>query len=455
MADEMGAPREVRKAAIASLFGSALEWYDFFLYGTAAALVFNTLFFPTFDPLVGTIAAFGTNAVGFLARPLGGVVFGHFGDRLGRKSMLVITLVIMGVATFLIGLLPTYATVGVWAPVLLIGLRIVQGIAVGGEWGGGVLIVSEHAPSHRRGFYSAWSQSGIGLGFVLSASVFALAQAVTSEESFLAWGWRIPFMVGILLTAAGLVIRLRIMETPAFRQAETGADAEPEKTKSAPPILDVLRTHPRSVLIAFGARVAETGASYLFLTFSLSYAAKIGVGNGVVLAAVVVGMLVESFAMPMFGALSDRIGRRPVYIGGAVAVIVWAYPFFALFDSRDPVLIFVAIFVAVVVGHGAMIGTQPAFFTELFASRVAYSGLALGHELASMIVGGFSPIVATALLAWSGASWPIALFLIGMGLITVIAVAAAPETNPSLVKGREDSVRKAEEEAEEVERQGV
>ena len=444
MADEKGAPREVRKAAIASLFGSALEWYDFFLYGTAAALVFNTLFFPTFDPLVGTIAAFGTNAVGFLARPLGGIVFGHFGDRLGRKSMLVITLVIMGVATFLIGLLPTYSTIGVWAPVLLVGLRVVQGIAVGGEWGGGVLIVSEHAPSHRRGFYSAWSQSGIGLGFVLSASVFALAQGVTSTESFLAWGWRIPFMVGILLTAAGLLIRLRIMETPAFRQTET------KTKKSAPPILDVIRTHPRSVLIAFGARVAETGASYLFLTFSLSYAAKIGVGNGVVLTAVVVGMLVESFAMPVFGALSDRVGRRPVYIGGAVAVIVWAYPFFALFDSRDPVLIFVAIFVAVVIGHGAMIGTQPAFFTELFASRVAYSGLALGHELASMIVGGFSPIVATALLAWAGASWPIALFLIGMGSVTVIAVAAAPETNPNVLKGREAPAREAEAETQAV-----
>lgn len=441
MADGMGAPREVRKAAVASLFGSALEWYDFFLYGTAAALVFNTLFFPTFDPLVGTIAAFGTNAVGFLARPLGGVVFGHFGDRVGRKSMLVITLVIMGLATFLIGLLPTYGAVGVWAPVLLVGLRVVQGIAVGGEWGGGVLIVSEHAPSHRRGFYSAWSQTGVGLGFVLSASVFALVQGVTTKESFLAWGWRVPFMVGILLTAVGLLIRLRIMETPAFRDAEAGAKPE----KSAPPILDVLRTHPRSVLIAFGARVAETGASYLFLTFSLSYAAKIGVGSGVVLAAVVVGMLAESFAMPVFGALSDRVGRRPVYIGGAVAVIVWAYPFFAMFDSRQPVLIFVAIFVAVVIGHGAMIGTQPAFFTELFASRVAYSGLALGHELASMIVGGFSPIVATALLAWAGASWPIALFLIGMGAVTVIAVAAAPETSPNVLKGREESSRKAEE----------
>ncbi|GDY55349.1 hypothetical protein SVIO_059720 [Streptomyces violaceusniger] len=309
-----------------------------------------------------------------------------------------------------------------------------QGIAVGGEWGGGVLIVSEHAPSHRRGFYSAWSQTGVGLGFVLSASAYALAQAVTTKESFLAWGWRIPFVVGILLTAVGLLIRLRIMETPAFREKESEPGSGPEKSR--PPLIDVIRTHPKSILIAFGARVAETGASYLFLTFSLSYAAEVGVGKGVVLAALVVGMLFESFAMPMFGALSDRVGRRPVYIGGAVAVIVWAYPFFALFDSRNPVLIFVAIFVAVVIGHGAMIGTQPAFFTELFASRVAYSGLALGHELASMIVGGFSPIIATALLAWAGASWPVALFLIVMGAVTVFAVAAAPETNPAVLKKR-------------------
>ncbi|MEU6113425.1 MFS transporter [Streptomyces sp. NPDC047117] len=422
MAETGSAPREVRRAAVAGLVGSALEWYDFFLYGTAAALVFNTLFFPTFDPLVGTIAAFGTNAAGFLARPLGGAVFGHFGDRLGRKSMLVITLMIMGVSTFLIGVLPSYATLGVWAPVLLMALRIVQGIAVGGEWGGGVLIVSEHAPDHRRGFYSAWSQTGVGLGFVLCAAAYAVVQATTSTASFLAWGWRIPFLAGILLTVVGLVIRLRVMDTPAAQ--ETAAAPKPPRM----PLVEVLRTHPRAVLIAFGARIAENGALYIFLTFSLSYADTIGLDGGVVLAAVMVGMLCESFAMPAFGALSDRIGRRPVYLGGAVGVILWAYPFFAMFDSRNPVLVFVAVFVAVVLCHGAMIGTQPAFFTELFDSRVRYSGVALGHELASMVAGGFSPLVATALLAWAGASWPIALFLIGLGVVTVVAVAAAPET---------------------------
>ncbi|GAF47717.1 MFS transporter [Rhodococcus wratislaviensis] len=415
-------PRQVRTAAIASLVGSALEWYDFFLYGTAAALVFNTLFFPTFDPLVGTIAAFGTNAAGFLARPLGGVIFGHFGDRVGRKSMLVVTLMIMGVATFLIGVLPTYHSIGVWAAVLLIVLRIVQGIAVGGEWGGGVLIVSEQAPSHRRGFYSAWSQTGVGLGFVLSASVYALVQTTTTTEAFLAWGWRIPFLAGIVLTVVGLLIRLRVMETPVARQ--NAAATKPAR----PPILEVLRSHRKSVLITFGARIAENGAMYVFLTFSLAYAAKIGLDSGLVLAAVVVGMLIESFAMPAWGALSDRVGRRPVYLGGAIAMIAWAYPFFALFDSGNPILVFLAVLVAVVICHGAMIGTQPAFFTELFDRRVRYSGVALGHELASVVAGGFSPIIATALFAWAGASWPIALFLIGMGVITVVSVAAAPET---------------------------
>jgi MHS family shikimate/dehydroshikimate transporter-like MFS transporter len=422
------AGREVRKAATASLVGSALEWYDFFLYGTAAALVFNKLFFPTFDPLVGTIAAFGTNAVGFLARPLGGVIFGHFGDRLGRKSMLVITLVMMGCATFLIGVLPTYQSIGVWAAVLLIVLRVVQGVAVGGEWGGGVLIVSEHAPEHRRGFYSAWSQTGVGLGFVLSASAYALVSGVTTDSAFLAWGWRIPFLIGIVLTAVGLLIRLRIMETPAFQR--TASEEEPVRL----PVVEALRAHPKAVAITFGARLAENGASYVFLTFSLSYAAHAHLSRNLVLTAVVVGMLVESFAMPAWGALSDRIGRKPVYLGGAIALVLWAYPFFVMLDSRNTVLVFVAVFVAVVVCHGAMIGPQPAFLSELFDAKVRYSGMALGHEVASTVAGGFSPIIATALLAWTGASWPIAVFLAGLGVATAFAVAVAPETRPKAVR---------------------
>ncbi|MFD6274432.1 MFS transporter [Streptomyces sp. NPDC060209] len=434
MAGTNRGPSAVRRAATASLVGSALEWYDFFLYGTAAALVFNTLFFPNVDPLVGTIAAFGTNAAGFLARPLGGIVFGHFGDRVGRKSVLVTTLMIMGVATFLIGVLPTYGAIGLWAPVLLLMLRVVQGIAAGGEWGGGVLIVSEHAPDHRRGYYSAWSQTGVGLGFVLSAATYWLVQEVTTRENFLAWGWRIPFLAGILLTGVGLLIRLRVMETPAYQQTALAKSKAGEKRKL--PVIEVLRTQPKAVLITFGARIAENGATYLFLTFSLSYAAKIGMDGDLALIAVVVAMLFESFAMPLWGALSDRVGRRPVYLGGAIGVIAWAFPFFWLFNTRNPVLVFVAVFVAVVICHGAMIGTQPAFITELFDdSRVRYSGVALGHEFASVVAGGFSPIIATALLAWAGASWPIALFLIAMGVVTVVSVALAPETRTKSIDG--------------------
>jgi MHS family shikimate/dehydroshikimate transporter-like MFS transporter len=304
-------PTSIRKVAVASLVGNALEWYDFFLYGTAAALVFNTLFFPTFDPLVGTIAAFSTYAVGFAARPFGGLIFGHYGDRLGRKSMLVITLIMMGVAMFLIGVLPTYAQIGVWAPVLLVLLRVVQGVAVGGEWGGGVLLVSEHAPNRRRGFYSAWSQTGVGLGFVLSALVYATVTALTSNQAFLTWGWRVPFLVGIALTAVGLVIRMRILETPAFEQVKSSHQ------EAKLPIIEALRTHPKSILVTMGARVAENGSSYIFLVFALAYAAKGGLDRQVMLTAVLVASAFEVLAMPAFGALS--VQRRDARSSHAVA----------------------------------------------------------------------------------------------------------------------------------------
>jgi MHS family shikimate/dehydroshikimate transporter-like MFS transporter len=411
--------QQVRRAVVASMVGNALEWYDFFLYGTAAALVFNQLFFPTIDPLAGTIAAFGTYALGFAARPLGGLLFGHFGDRIGRKAMLVATLALMGGATFLIGLLPGYGQIGVAAPVLLTALRIVQGIAVGGEWGGGVLLISENADPRRRGMFSALSQTGVGFGFVLSALVFAVMTGVTSEEQFLAWGWRVPFLVGVVLMAAGLVIRLKVLETAAFRET---------RERHRVPALEAVRRHPRAVLVTFGARIAENGGSYIFLTFVLAYASLAGVTSGVALTAVVLGMAVEALAMPVWGALSDRVGRRPVYIGGAVAMALWAWPFFWLIDTRETPLVLLAVIVANAVCHGAMIGTQPAFFSELFGSGVRYSGVALGHELASVLAGGLSPLIATALLAWAGGWWPVAVYLAVMGAITVVAVLASHET---------------------------
>jgi MHS family shikimate/dehydroshikimate transporter-like MFS transporter len=409
----------IRRAVVASLVGNALEWYDFFLYGTAAALVFNHLFFPTIDPLAGTIAAFGTYALGFAARPIGGLIFGHFGDRIGRRAMLVATLSLMGAATFLIGLLPTYGQIGIAAPVLLTVLRVVQGIAVGGEWGGGVLLISENADARRRGMLSALSQTGVGVGFVLSALVFAVMAAVTTDEQFLAWGWRVPFLVGVLLMAAGLVIRMKVLETAAFRET---------RERHRVPALEALRRHPRAVLVSFGARIAENGGSYIFLTFVLAYASKIGIPSGVALTAVVLGMAVEALAMPAWGALSDRVGRKPVYAFGAVAMALWAWPFFLLIDTRETPLVLLAVVVANAVCHGAMIGTQPAFFSELFGSGVRYSGVALGHEMASVLAGGLSPLIATALLAWAGGWTPVAVYLAVMGAITVVAVLASRET---------------------------
>ncbi|MDH6546226.1 MFS transporter [Streptomyces sp. SAI-041] len=414
-------PQSIRKVAIASLAGTALEWYDFFLYGTASALVFGPLFFPGASSLAGTLASFGTFAVGFAARPLGGIVFGHFGDRLGRKPMLVITLLVMGVATFLIGALPTYAQIGVWAPILLVLLRVLQGIAVGGEWGGGVLMITERAPEGRRGFYSAWSQVGINLGFITSAGVFAAVQTM-SDEAFLSWGWRIPFLLGAIPALVGLVIRLKIEETPEFQTVEHEGD------KQRLPILHALRTHPRSILIAAGARMAENGGSYVFLVFSLAYGKHIGVDSGLLLTGIIIANVVEGASMVGFGALSDRIGRRPVYMAGAATLVVFAFPFFWLVDTGTPALVWLAFVIALGIGHGAMIGTQPSFFTELFGKSSRYSAISLGHELASVFAGGLSPLIATALLAATNSSWPISLYLVGLGCVTLVAVYFARET---------------------------
>lgn len=418
------AETRTRKAAAASLIGSALEWYDFFLYGTAAALIFGPLFFTGDDSLTGTLAAFGTFAIGFIARPFGGVIFGHFGDRVGRKSMLVITLMMMGICTALIGLLPTYAQIGMWAPILLVTLRVIQGIAVGGEWGGAVLLISENAPPRRRGFFSAFSQVGVTLGFILSSSVFALV-SLLPEDDFLSWGWRIPFVLGLVLMIAGLVIRMKVEETPVFEELQSGG------SNVRYPALEAIKTQRRSILITVGARMAENGGSYIFAVFSLAYGVHIGVGSGVILTAIIAANILEAFTMVGFAALSDRIGRRPVYLIGAVGVIVWAAPFFLLINTKNTALIWIAIIVAISICHSAMIGTQPSFFSELFTGNVRYSGLSIGHEVAAIFAGGVAPLIATALLAWSGTYWPIAVYLACFGALSTIAVIKAPETRPT------------------------
>lgn len=414
--------KTMRRIVWASVTGNALEWYDFFLYSTAAALIFGDLFFPKgTDPLVGTIAALAGFAVGFLARPFGGVIFGHIGDKYGRKNALVWTLSIMGGATFLIGLLPTYAQIGLWAPALLLVLRILQGVAAGGEWGGGVLMISESAPAEKRGFYASLSQIGVGGGFVLSAAVFYVVQLLP-EEDFHSWGWRIPFLISIVIFGLGVYIRHSLPESQDFQKAEASG-----KTAHLP-VLEVLRKHPREVLMAMGLRVAENGGSYIMLAFALVYGKFLGVPNGIMLAGVTVSMCVELVAMLFWGRLSDRVGRKPVYMVGAVGMVVIAFPFFWLLETREPAWIWLAFMIGNAICHGAMIGTQPSLMGELFSTEVRYSGMALGHEVASVFAGGLSPMIATALLAHYQASWPISLMMIGLGLITVISLCFTRET---------------------------
>jgi metabolite-proton symporter len=411
-----------RLVALASMVGTTIEWYDFFLYGTAAALVFGRLFFPTVDPLTGTLAAFGTYAVGFVARPVGGIVIGHYGDRIGRKSMLVLTLVIMGVATFLIGLLPTYEQIGPWAAVALVVLRIAQGFGVGGEWGGAVLMAVEHAPKGARGFYGSWPQIGVPAGLLISTAVFAWF-ARLPEDQFLSWGWRVPFLVSIVLVAIGLLIRVRILETPTFAKIKASG------SQARQPILEVLQRYPRQVLLAMGARVAENGAFYVYSTFLLVYATqKVGMDRSIVLNGLLIASAVELVAIPVFGGLSDRLGRRPVYLFGAVVTALFAFPLFWLFDTGSTPLVWLALIVALTLSHGAMYAPQAAFLSELFGTRVRYSGASLGAQLASVLAGGLSPFIATGLLRQYGSGGPLALYVIAMAVITIVSVLLATET---------------------------
>jgi MHS family shikimate/dehydroshikimate transporter-like MFS transporter len=417
-----GKTRSIKAVVAASFIGTTIEWYDFFLYGTAAALVFDKLFFPEAEPLVGTLLAFSTYAVGFAARPLGGIVFGHFGDRIGRKSMLVASLLIMGIATILIGCLPTYSAIGVFAPILLVVLRFAQGIGVGGEWGGAVLMSTEHAPKGRRGFFGSWPQMGVPAGLLISTLVFMLVQSATTEAAFESWGWRVPFLASAILVVVGLVIRLKLMESPAFERVKE------TETQAEKPIVDVVRKYPRDVITAMGMRVAENGAFYVLTVFTLAYGEdELGLEKNTMLTGVIIAAAIGLITVPLWGWLSDRVGRKPLYLAGAVITTLWAFPLFGLMDTKSPVLIWLAIAVGVNLGHDLMYGPQAAYFSELFGTRVRYSGASLGYQLASVFAGGFAPLIATALLAAGGASL-VALYVTGLGLITVVATLFARET---------------------------
>ncbi len=413
----------VARVVLASFIGTTIEWYDFFLYGTAAALVFGELFFPTLDPLAGTMASFATYAVGFFARPVGGIVFGHFGDRMGRKSMLVTTLMLMGMATFLIGVLPTYDQIGVTAPVLLVLLRFVQGFGVGGEWGGAVLMAVEHGHAGRRGLYASWVQAGVPAGLLLATAVFNLFSLLPDEE-FLSWGWRVPFLLGIALLAVGMFIRIQVFESPVFAKAR--------ETKPPPPVplFAVLRRYPRNILLAMGARFAENGSFYVFTVFVLSYATvELGVDKNVILNGVLVASAIQFFIIPAFGMLSDRLGRRPIYLSGALGLAVYALPFFWLVDLGSGWSITLAIVLGMIV-HAAMYAPQAAFFSELFGTDVRYTGASIGYQMASPLAGGLAPLIATALLQWSGGQpWPVAVYMMLLAAITLVSVWLAAETH--------------------------
>ncbi|MFJ9823257.1 MFS transporter [Streptomyces sp. NPDC101160] len=426
-------PGSLKRIVAASLIGTTIEWYDFFLYGSAAALVFNKLFFPESDPLVGTLLSFLTYAVGFAARPLGALVFGHYGDRLGRKKLLVLSLLMMGGATFAIGLLPTHASVGSAAPVLLTVLRLVQGFALGGEWGGAVLLVSEHGDAKRRGFWASWPQTGAPAGQLLATGVLSALTALLSEAAFGAWGWRVPFLLSGVLVMVGLWIRLSVDESPVFKAALAAAEERKAAAREAGqaerlPLVAVLRHHWRDVLIAMGARMAENISYYVITAFILVYATThAGLTKQTALNAVLIGSAVHFAVIPLWGALSDRLGRRPVYLIGAVGVGVWMFPFFALIDRGA----FGSLLLAVTVGlilHGAMYAPQAAFFSEMFATRMRYSGASIGAQFSSVAAGAPAPLIATALLADYDSSTPIALYVIAAAVLTVIALACARET---------------------------
>jgi MHS family shikimate/dehydroshikimate transporter-like MFS transporter len=415
-------PTKMNSVVFASCIGTIIEWYDFLIYATAAALVFNKAFFPTFDPLAGTLAALGSYAVGFLARPLGGALFGHFGDRLGRKSMLVATLFIMGLSTFLIGLLPTYASIGVLAPILLILLRVIQGIGLGGEWGGASLMVLEHAPSEKRGLYGSFVQIGFPIGLVLASLVFALLTKLP-EADFAAWGWRIPFLISIVLLAIGTFVRSRVPETPVFEALKAGGGL------SKNPVGEAVSKNARTFLIAVGLKLSEVSWVYMLTVFVVVYGTtKLNLPKQLLLDAVMYAALFELISLPFFGWLSDQIGRRPLYILGALFTIAFAFPLFWLLETRSVALVFVAVIVAMNFGHGMMFGPESTYFPELFGPRVRYSGASFGFQTSAAIGGGFAPIIATAMVGYFGGTTGVSVMMIVLALITLAAALAARET---------------------------
>ncbi|MGA8112496.1 MAG: MFS transporter [Actinocatenispora sp.] len=435
---DKGAEASVRQIAVASLIGTVVEWYDFFLYATMAGLVFNHAFFPTVSPLIGTMVAFGTFAAGFVTRPIGGLLFGHFGDRLGRKRMLVITMMIMGGATFAMGLLPTYQQAGILAPILLLVLRMLQGIGLGGEWGGAILMTAEHSPRHRRGWFTSWPQLGVPIG-LLASTLMVDALSARGDTALVDGAWRIGFLLSAVLVGVGLFIRLRVTEPPAF------AEIRRRGQRARLPLADVFRRHPRVTLLGTGARFSESLTFNIYNAFIVAYITQVmKLANGVALNGLLIAAVVGLLVVPAAGRLSDRVGRRPVFLAGAVLAAVSAFPLFALIDSGNTPLIWLAIVVGWGLAACGMFGVEGAFFAELYPTNVRYSGISIVYQIGVLPSGAIGPVVAGALVAaFDNHSWPVAAYVLIGALITIVALLLSPETHRRDLDSPDDAATEA------------
>jgi MHS family shikimate/dehydroshikimate transporter-like MFS transporter len=425
-------PRELRKTVAASVVGTVAEYYDFFIYGTASALVFSRVFFPETDPLVGTLAAFSTYAVGFFARPLGGLVWGHIGDRLGRKKALVFTLLLTGFGTFFVGLMPTYDQIGVWAPILLVLVRLIQGFGVGGEQGGAVLLTAEAAPPRRRGFYASFVQLGSPAAYLVPTALFAVLQARLSEEDFLSWGWRIPFLMSALVVIVGLWIRSKIDESETFKAARE------KKAVAQAPLKQLLRTRKREVYGGLVTKFVEAAVFPFYTIFLVAYANATGLDSTVVLEAVIIGILAELVMIPLWGRLTDRLGRKPVYIATAALNLILIVPAFYAVQTENVVIISLLLVAGLAFGHAGTYAPQASYFPELFDSSVRYTGISVVWQFGAMIASGPFTVVATALLvAGDGSFVGVAIYVAALVSASIVALLVLPETAPGRRGGKE------------------
>ena len=435
MANQQVEEKVAKKALVASLIGSSIEWYDYFLYGTVAALVFSKLYFPSEDPSVGLMLAYASFAIPFFIRPLGGVIFSHIGDRIGRKKTLVMTLSLMGIATVLIGLLPSYETIGIWAPILLITLRLIQGLGIGGEWGGALLLAVEYAPDKKKGFFGSIPQMGVTIGMLLGTLSISL-MTLLPDEAFLAWGWRVPFILSSILVFIGLWIRNGLDETPAFKEAQKTGNI------SKMPLIDTFKYHWRSVLLAVGAKVVETAPFYIFSTFIIAYATgTLGFERSSALNAVTIATLITTIMIPFMGKWSDKIGRKPIYIGGTIAMILYAFPYFYLLSLGSVLWLTIATIIGLGIIWAPITAVLGTMFSEIFATNVRYTGVTVGYQLGAAIAGGTAPLIATALLAtYNNSSTPVSIYIIITGIVSLIAIMLIRETRDIKLDQQEQKV---------------